>query len=92
MEWSDEHDVLLCREILISEPFQAKPRRTPQGGQLWQSLADHVNSIPEPKFKVSKRAVRERFTLLAEKFKKKMKAEKKASGTDTKVTELNVFT
>ena len=91
MEWSDKHDVLLCREILITEPFQAK-RRTPQLEQLWQSVADHVNSIPEPKFKVSKRAVRERFTLLAEKFKKKTKAEKKASGTDTKVTELNVFT
>ncbi|XP_068672956.1 golgin subfamily A member 6-like protein 22 [Montipora capricornis] len=90
MEWSDEHDVLLCREILTTEPFKAK-RRTPQRGQLWQSVADHLNCIPEPKFKVSKRAVRERFTLLAEKFKKKMKAEEKASGIDTEMSELDVL-
>lgn len=90
MEWSDEHDVLLCREILTSEPFKAK-RRTPQRGQLWQSVADHLNCVPEPKFKVSKRAVRERFTLLAEKFKKKMKAEEKASGIDTEMNELDVL-
>ena len=90
MEWSDEHDVLLCREILTSEAFKAK-RRTPQRGQLWKSVADHLNSIPEPKFKVSKRAVRERFTLLSEKFKKKMKAKEKASGIDTEMTELEVL-
>ena len=90
MEWNDEHDVLLCREILTSEPFKAK-RRTPQRGQLWQNVADHLSSIPEPKFKVSKRAIREGFTLLAEKFKKKMKAEEKASGIDTEMTELDVL-
>ncbi|XP_044172735.1 trichohyalin-like [Acropora millepora] len=90
MEWSDEHDVLLCREILTTEPFKAE-RRTPQRGQLWQSVADHLNCIPEPKFKVSKRAVRERFTLLAEKFKKKMKAEEKALGIDTEMSELDVL-
>ena len=46
MEWSDEHDVLLCREILTTEPFKAK-RRTPQRGQLWQSVADHLKSQKE---------------------------------------------
>ena len=90
MEWSDEHDVLLCREILTSEPFKGK-RGTLQRGQLWQSMADHLNSIPQPKFKVSKRAVRERFTLLVEKFKKKMKAEEKASGIDTEINQLDVL-
>lgn len=54
-------------------------------------MADHLNCIPEPKFKVSKRAGRERFTLLAEKFKKKMKAEEKASGIDTEMNELDVL-
>ena len=46
-------------------------------------MADHLNCIPEPKFKVSKRAVCERFTLLAEKFK--------ALGIDTEMSELDVL-
>ena len=66
-----------------------EPLNEDSSGRAW--LADHLNCIPEPKFKVSKRAVRERFTLLAEKFKKKMKAEEKASGIDTEMSELDVL-
>ena len=70
MEWTDCHDILLCREILLVEPFKAK-QRTQQRGQLWQSVAEHLNDISEPQFKVSKRGVRDRYNLLAEKLKKK---------------------
>ena len=27
MEWSDPHDVMLCREILYEDPFQFKEAR-----------------------------------------------------------------
>lgn len=57
---------------------------------MWQTVGDHPDSISEPKFQVTKRAVRKRFTLLAEQFKKKMKAEEEASGIDTEMTELDV--
>ena len=57
---------------------------------MWQIVADHPDSISEPKFQVTKRAVRKRFPLLAEQFKKKMKAEEEASGIDTEMTELDV--
>ena len=87
MEWSDEHDMLLSREILTSEPFKAK-RRTPEWGQLWQSVADHLNCIPERKFKVSNKSCTWAL-YIAEKFKNKMTAEVKASGIDTEINELD---
>lgn len=90
MEWSNYHDVVLCREMLVVDPFQAK-QRTAQRGQLWQSIADHLNDAVEPEFKVTKRGVRERYSLLAEKFKKKMRSEEKASGIDTDMSELDVL-
>ena len=40
------------------------------------------------RFKVSKRAVRERYTLLSEKFKAKMKDEEKASGIERDLSEV----
>ena len=41
-----------------------------------------------PWFKVSKRAVRERYTLLSEKFKAKMKDEEKASESECDLSEV----
>ena len=41
-----------------------------------------------PWFKVSKRAVRERYTLLSEKFTAKMKDEEKASGIECALSEV----
>ena len=57
-------------------------------GRAWQIIL--ILSLNRS-LKSQKRAVRERFTLLAEKFKKKMKAEEKASGIDTEMTELDVL-
>lgn len=90
MDWTENHDVVLCREILVTDPFQSK-QRTVQRGKLWQSIADHLNDGVELKFKVSKRGVRERYALLAEKFKKKTRNEEKASGIDTEITELDIL-
>ena len=90
MEWSTSHDVLLCREIMVIEPYSAKPR-TAQRGQLWKDIADRLNCLSEHKFNVTQRAVRDRFKLLSEKFKRKMAAEKVASGINPEVSELDVL-
>ena len=79
MEWTDYHDVLLGREILVVQPFQAK-KGSPRRGLLWQEIADNLNKLDKPSFKVTKRAVREQYTLLADKFQKRMNEEIKASG------------
>ncbi len=90
MEWTDEHDVLLGREILLVDPFKAKPR-TSHRGQLWTKIADALNGIKEPKFSVSQRSVRDRFNRLADKFKKKIVAEERGSGISPEMSDLDVL-
>ena len=87
MEWTEEHDNCLCQEILVVEPFKYKKGSTSRG-QIWEKIANNLNSLELPRFKVSKRAVRERYTLLREKFKAKMKDEEKASGIECDSSEV----
>ena len=88
MEWTEKHDVILCREILVSEPYKFKPR-TLEGGKVWDEIAERLNNIKDPKFKVSKRSIREHFQLLLSKFKTKMKTEQRASGIEVEDTEVD---
>ena len=71
MEWTEEHDNCLCQEILVLEPFKYK-KGSISRGQIWEKIANNLNGLELPRFKVSKRAVRERYTLLSEKFKAKL--------------------
>ena len=87
MEWTNIHDVLLCREILVVEPYTAKPR-TNQRGQLWNKIAENLNKLAEPKFSVAQRSVRDRFKLLVDKFKKRMASEERGSGISPEMSEL----
>lgn len=77
----EEHDVLLCREILVSQPFKFK-ERTVERGKIWDEIANRLNNYQTLKFRVNKRSVRERFKLMKEKFKRKIQDEEKASGID----------
>lgn len=81
MEWKEEHDVLLCREMLVSQPFKFK-ERTVERGKIWDEIANRLNNCQTLKFRVNKRSVRERFKLIKEKFKRKIQDEEKASGID----------
>lgn len=44
--------------------------------------------IENPKFKVDQRAVKDRYTLLSQKLRRKLREEEQASGIDTDMTEL----
>ena len=81
MEWKEEHDILLCREILVSQPFKFK-ERTVERGKIWDEIANRLNNCLTLKFRVNKRSVRERFKLMKEKFKRKIQEEENASGID----------
>ena len=78
MEWTEEHDNYLYQEILVLEPFKYK-KGSISRGQIWEKIANNLNGLKLPRFKVSKHAVRQRYHLLSEKFKAKMKDEEKAS-------------
>ena len=87
MEWTGDHDHSLCQEILALEPFKAKKGSIARG-QIWDEIASNLNSLENPRFKVTKRSVRERYTLLIEKLKKKLKEEEKASGIETDINDV----
>ena len=90
MEWSEAHDVLLCREILALNPFKAK-RKTTQRSKMWETIAQNLELIDQQTFRVTVRAVRDRYSLLARKYRKPMQTEKKASGMTPEVSELDVL-
>ena len=49
MNWTEEHDVVFCREIIFVNPFSAK-KKSVQRSALWQRVADTLNSIKDPVF------------------------------------------
>ena len=87
MEWTEDHDHSLCQEILALEPFKARKRSIARG-QIWDQIASNLNSLEIPSFKVNKRPVRERHSLLIEKLKKKLAEEEKASGIETDMNDV----
>ena len=87
MEWTEQYDHILCQEILVLEPFKAKKRSFARG-QIWDKIANNLYSLQHPQFRVTKRSVRERYTLLSDKFRAKMRDEEKASGIDTDLSDV----
>ena len=89
MEWTEEHDIQLARELLLSEPFRFKPRSV-ERGKVWQEVTNRLNENRLIHFRVTKRSTREHFSLLSEKFKAKRKNEAKQSGIDVQDSEVDV--
>ena len=46
MEWTEQHNVYLCREILVVEPFKFKKGST-ERGRHWNLIADSLNTASE---------------------------------------------
>ena len=80
MEWTDEHDVLMLREMIVSDVFSFK-KGSVSRGDAWDSIAEKLNQIDSPQFRIKdKRGVRERWVLLRRKFRSKIREEEAASG------------
>ena len=86
-EWTEQHNNIICQKILVLEPFKAKKGSIVRG-QIWDKIANNLNSLQHPQFRVTKRSVRERYTLLSDKFRAKMRDEEKASGIDTDLSDV----
>ena len=81
MEWKYDHDVVFCREILGTKPYQFKAWTVESGG-CWGNIADHLNECQNSQFKVTKRAFCDHYKILTDKYKKKMREKGKASGIE----------
>ena len=88
MTWSIDHDVLLCREILMMKPYQHRSGSN-ESGNVWTSVAQDLNNITEIFFNVSQKSVRDHFRLILDKYKAKIRSEEVASGIDCEETELD---
>ena len=87
MEWTDDHDILLLREMIASELFQFK-KSSPNRGKIWESVQERLNKLDNPKFVIKeKRGVRDRWNLLQAKFKRMQREELQASGIDCELSE-----
>lgn len=88
MTWSDQHDILLCREVLVEEPYRFKSG-TRERGQSWDKVANALNAQENIRFSVDQRAVRDRLQKITKVFKRRMAAEERASGINPEKTELD---
>ena len=73
MVWSTVHDEMLCREILVVDPFTGTKKGTVARGTKWEEVAENLNKIEQVYFKVDKRAVRDRYNLLSRELRNKLK-------------------
>ena len=81
----------MLREAVTSEPYNFKPKST-ERGKVWESIAAYLNSQKTPEFRVTARAVRDRYALLISRHKLKQREEEKASGIDVpELTELDAL-
>jgi len=82
MEWSEEHDIILLREMISREIFSFK-KGSPDRGKTWESIQEFLNQMENPKFHIKeKRGVRDRWNILQGKFLKRMREEEAASGIE----------
>ena len=90
MEWIEKHDIFMCREILAVELFKTKKKTTARA-QLWQKVADNLLRYDTPVFVVTQRAVRDRYSVISTRYRKKIRSEEKASGIDVEESEIDVL-
>ena len=88
MVGSTSHDVLLCRKILVIEPYRYKVG-TIEREQPWDKVASALHLVEGLHFVVDQRGVRERFAKVERNFKRKMAAEERASGISAEKNELD---
>ena len=89
MQWKPEHDAIFLREVLASDLYSTH-RGSSERGKIWSQLSEKVNEVSSCKFIVSQKSLRDRLKLLPQKHKQKMRSEKRASGIDPEMTEIDI--
>ena len=90
MDWTEEHDKALMKEVRVLNPFQAK-KKTASRAKIWMSIAENLSGLKDPPFKnyMTKRSVQDRYTLVTEKYRQRMRREEKSSGISPSYSELD---
>ena len=88
MEWTDQHNVKLCREFIAFELFTLKPG-SKEHGKCDDGIAESLNGVKDVYCKVDQRALREGIKKLLKFHAIKSNREEKASGVKVEHSELN---
>ncbi len=88
MSWSQEHDLLLCKEILLERPYLFK-HGTRERGKCWDRIANNLNQIKQKRFIVDQRAVRDRYLRLQRLYKRRVCEENHSNAKIPEPTELD---
>lgn len=88
--WTDTKEVMLLREVLVTQPHQFK-EKTPKRGEKWLQIANNLNKSEEFNNKATVRSVREKTKSLVETFRQNQRAELAATGINPEPTEKEVL-
>jgi len=89
MVWTQEKEVLLCREVVNVEPYKFK-EKTKERGQCWTRICNDLLLLPDFQ-SLTARAVREKTAVLLDLFYVKDRADLAATGINPEVSELDVL-
>ena len=87
MEWTEQKDMMLAREVLLCEPFQYRVG-SKERGSVWSQIVTNLNT--HPRFTVSQRAVRDRYGILEEKAKQRNSEIENGTGISSENSELDL--
>ena len=79
MKWTYDHNIIFVREILLQAPW-LHSYGTTERGEVWSKIADNLNAMEKPSFKVTQRSVRDRYSHMEKSHKTKVAHEERASG------------
>lgn len=88
MKWSESHDILFAREVLVSSLYETR-NGSPERGKVWDEIAENLNKLENPLFSVSKRSLRDRLSLLIKRYKAKVREEDRATGISPEEDEID---
>ena len=88
MKWSESHDILFAREVLVSSLYETR-NGSPERGKVWDEIAENLNKLENPLFSVSKRSLRDRLSLLIKRYKAKVREEDRESGINPEEDEID---
>ena len=88
MEWTTEHDMFFCREVIAFDLYQYKPG-SKEKGQCLDRIVESLNSIEKPWLRVDQRSLRDRIKKLIKLYVGKRSKAMQASGVEIERTELD---
>ena len=88
MSWTEDRDIIFCAEILVSKLFATK-KSSAERGKVWELIADKLNELRQPSFRVDQRSVRDHYKKLVDRYKRKVREELNSSGISPEPSELD---